>query len=46
MEATYQTNMTMHSTKSKYFAVNTGDREPFILGDAVISYQDLYVYLG
>ncbi len=33
----------MHPTKSKYFAVNTGDQEPFILGDIVISYQDLYV---
>ncbi len=46
MEATNQTNMTMYPTKSKYFAVNTGDHEPFILGDVVISYQDLYVYLG
>ncbi len=46
MEATNQTNMTMHPTQSKYFAVNTGDKEPFILGDVVISYQDLYVYLG
>ncbi len=45
MEATNQTNMTMHPTKSNYFAVNTGDWEPFILGDVVISYQDLYVYL-
>ncbi len=26
MEATNQTNMSMHPTKSKYFAVNTGDR--------------------
>ncbi len=34
MEATNQT---------KYFAVNTEDREPFILGDVVISYQYLYV---
>ncbi len=25
MEATNQTNMKMHPTKSKYFAVNTGD---------------------
>ncbi len=25
MEATNQTNMTMHPTKFKYFAVNTGD---------------------
>ncbi len=46
MEATNQTNMTMYPTKSKYFAVNTGDREPFILGNAVISYRDLFVYLG
>ncbi len=42
MEATNQTNMTMHPTKSKYFAVNTGDREPFILGNVVISYQYFY----
>ncbi len=40
MEATNQTDMTMHPTKSEYFAVNTRDREPFILGDVVISYQD------
>ncbi len=46
MEATNKTIMTIYPTKSKYFAVNTGDQEPFILGDVVMSYQDLYIYLG
>ncbi len=46
MEATKQTDMSVHPTKSKYFAINTADHDPFVLGDVVISYQDVYTYLG
>ncbi len=46
IEATHQTNRSMHPTKSKLFAVNTEDWEPCRLGDIEISYQDVYIYLG
>lgn len=46
MEATKQTDMSIHPIKSKYFAINTLDQEPFVIDDVVISYQDVYTYLG
>jgi hypothetical protein len=36
----------VHPVKSKFFAINTNDKEPFVIEDIVISHTDLYVYLG
>ncbi len=45
-ECTDHINMGIHPTKSLYMTVNSDDKEAFILGDAVISHTEEYVYLG
>ena len=39
-------DQSMHPIKSKFFTVNTNDREPITLDNVVISHVDSYVYLG
>ena len=36
----------IHPVKSRFFAINTADKDPFIVEDIVISHTDQYVYLG
>jgi hypothetical protein len=42
----YEINMVIHPEKSKYFAVNTNDTEPFTIGNVKIERTESYVYLG
>ena len=41
-----QLGMVIHPTKSKFLCINTTDKSPIIIDQVVISYTDIYLYLG
>ena len=45
VEATNTLDMKLHPTKSKFFTINTRDRESFHIGNTEVAYTEIYTYL-
>ena len=38
--------MEIHPTKSKFLVINSDDKSPIVIDSVIVSYTDLYLYLG
>ena len=45
-DSAQELDMIMHPDKSKYIVVNSTDKQPFHVGDIIVSHMIEYIYLG